>query len=269
MAPIPLAAARHPVRSLVLGYLLAFAVPWTVWGTLIAEQRGVLTWHVPQSLAFWIGLPLAFLVGAAAGGGRAGLADLVGRILRWRVGWRWYGFAVLLAAGIPALIALVARAAAVATPSDVLPLGQVPLSLLVEIGLFWLTEEAMWRGFALPRIQLWLDPAPASLVVGVLWALWHLPLFAIAGSFQAGLPFVGFFVLTVATAVVLGWLNDRTGGSVLVCAIYHGVIDVTFAATGVLTAAPAVFWTVVAAQVAVAGVLWWRLAPRRAVPAAG
>lgn len=238
MARIPLAAAQHPVRSLVLGYLLAFTVPWAVWGTLIAEQHGVLTWHVPQALAFWIGLPLACIVGALAGGGRAGLADLLGRVLAWRVGWRWYASALLLAAGIPGLLALGARAAAIATPAGVLPLGQVPMSLLVEVGLFWLTEEAMWRGFALPRIQLWLAPGPASLVVGVLWALWHLPLFAIAGSFQAGLPFAGFFVLTVATAVVLGWLYERTGGSVPVCALYHGAIDVTFAATGVLTAAP-------------------------------
>lgn len=269
MARIPLAAARRPVRSLVLGYLLAFAVPWTVWGTLIAEQRGLLTWHVPQALAFWIGLPLAYIVGAAAGGGRAALKDLLVRVLAWRVGWRWFGVAVLLAAGIPALVALGSRAAGIPTPPDVLPLGQVPVSLLVEILLFWLTEEAMWRGFALPRIQLWLSPGPASLVVGVLWALWHLPLFAIAGSFQAGLPLAGFLVLTVATAVILGWLYERTGGSVPVCAAYHGIVDVTFATTGVLTASPTTFWTVVAMQVGVAGLLWWRVSSRRAVTAVG
>jgi membrane protease YdiL (CAAX protease family) len=269
MVRIPLAAARHPVRALVLGYLLAFAVPWTVWGTLIAEQRGLLTWHVPQAMAFWIGLPLACIVGAVAGGGKAGLADLLGRVLAWRVGWRWFGVAVLLAAGIPALVALGARAATIPIPSDVLPLGQVPVSLLIEILLFWLTEEAMWRGFALPRIQSWLAPGPASLVVGVLWALWHLPLFAIAGSFQAGLPLAGFFVLTVATAIILGWLYERTGGSVPVCAVYHGIVDVTFASTGVLTAAPATFWTVVALQVAVAGLLWWRVASRSAVATVG
>lgn len=269
MARIPLAAARHPVRSLVLGYLLAFAVPWTVWGTLIAEQRGMLGWHVPQALAFWVGLPPACIVGALAGGGKAGLADLVRRILAWRVGWRWFGVAVLLAAGVPALVALGAKAAAIPTPAGVLPVGQVPVSLLVEILLFWLTEEAMWRGFALPRIQLWLAAGPASLVVGVLWALWHLPLFAIAGSFQSGLPMAGFFVLTVATAVVLGWLSERTRGSVPVCAVYHGVIDLTFATTGVLSAAPATFWTVVAIQVGVAGLLWWRVTSRKAVPAVG
>lgn len=100
MARIPLAAARHPVRSLVLGHLLAFAVPWTVWGTLIAEQRGMLTWHIPQALAFWIGLPLACIVGAVAGGGRD---RCPGRPRR--AGGRH------------------------PTPADVLPLGQVPVSL--------------------------------------------------------------------------------------------------------------------------------------------
>ena len=65
-------------------------------------------------------------------------------------------------------------------------------------------------------------------------------------------------MLTCATSVVLGWLYHRGRASVPLCAVYHGAVDVTFAATGVLTASAASFWSVVALHVALAAVLWWR-----------
>lgn len=252
----------HPVRALLVGYAIAFVVPWSVWGTLIAEQHGLIGWHLPQSLAFWVGLPLAVIAATLAGGGWPGLSEVVARLLRWRANWRWYTAAVALAAGLPLLVLFFARTAEIAQPSDVLPLGSVPISLLIETLMFWLTEEAIWRGFAQPTFQRWLNPAAASLVVGVLWALWHLPLFAIRGSFQAGLPYLGFFILTVATAIVLGWLFTMSGGSVIVCAIYHGIVDVAFAASGVLSASPLTFWAVVGFQCLIAVLLWRQLAGR-------
>lgn len=257
------AALAHPVRALVVAYTLAFALPWTAWGTLIAEQRGVIGWHLPQGLAFWFGLPVAVIAASLAGGGWSGLLGVVRRLLHWRTGWLWYLGAVGLAAGIPLLVLLFARLANIASPSDVLPLSQMPISLLIETLMFWLTEEAIWRGLAQPTFELWLNPALASVVVGVLWALWHLPLFAIRGSFQAALPYLGFFVLTVATAIVLGWLFNGTGGSVLICALYHGVIDVVFAATGVLSASALTFWAVVGFQCLLALLVWRQLGRRR------
>lgn len=256
----------HPVRGLVVGSVLAVALPWAVWSTTIAEQRGLLSWHVPQSLAFWIGLPAAFLVAAAVSGGRDALLDLMSRLLRWRVGWRPYAAAVALGVGLPLLAWLGVLVAGGRTATA--PWGGLATALLVETVLFWLTEEALWRGFLLPRVELFLSPGSAGLAVGVLWGLWHLPLFAIAGSFQSGLPFAGFFVLTVATSVILSWLYRLGRGSVLVCALLHGVIDVMFVATGVLSASPSAFWAVVVLHVAVAAALWWRGALRPATAAA-
>lgn len=265
MNPSPHVHTRHPVLALTTLYVLAFVLSWSVWGTTIAEQRSLLSWHIPQSLAFWVALPVAYLLGAAVSGGRLALGEQVRALLRWRAGWRWYAVAILIALALP-LTGLVARqlsGAGPADPTDILTLRQVPQALLVETALFWLTEEAAWRGFALPRFEQWLSPAWSGLVVGVAWALWHLPLFAIAGSFQSNLPFEGFFVLTVATSLILTWLYHVSGGSVVLCAVYHGVVDVTFASTGVLSASPASFWTVVGAHVVVAGLLWARSAALR------
>lgn len=247
----------HPVRGLTVGLVLAFVLPWFVWSTAIAEQRGLIGWHVPQSLAFWVGLPVAYLAGTAVSAGRAGLADLLSRVLRWRAGWRAWLAAVGLGVGLP-LVAWLGLLATGAISASSLAWQGVPVALLVETVLFWLTEEALWRGFVLPRLEVRLGPGLAGLVLGVVWALWHLPLFAIAGSFQAGLPYAGFFVLTVATSVILSRLYHAGRGSVPVCALFHGVIDVMFVVTGVLSVSPAAFWTVVAMHVAVAAVLWWR-----------
>ena len=253
-------ALAHPVRALIVGYAVAFALPWSVWGTLIAEQHGLLSWHLPQALAFWAGLPVAVIAAALAGGGWGGLTQIALRLVHWRVGVRWYVAAIGAAAAIPLLVLFFAQLAVIHSPTGLLPVSQIPLSLLLETLMFWLTEEAMWRGVAQPSFQLWLNPAVASVAVGVLWALWHLPLFAIRGSFQSDLPYFGFFVLTVATAIVLGWLFVRSGGSVLICALYHGVVDVTFAASGVLSASPWTFWAVVGFQSLLALLLWRPLA---------
>ncbi len=249
-------AFTHARRGLIVASLLAFVLPWLVWSTTIAEQHGLLGWHLPPSLAFWIGLPVAYLAGAAAGGGRAALTDLLGRLLRWRVGWVPYLAAAGLAVGLPVVVWLGVLLSGDAGPTT--SPGQLPLALLIEVALFWLTEEALWRGFLLPRVELWLPRGAAGAAVGVLWAVWHLPLFAIDGSFQSSLPYAGFAVLTVATSVILSWLYHLGSGAVLVCALYHGLVDVTFAFTGVLGASSAAFWVVVGVHVAAAGLLWWR-----------
>lgn len=254
-------AARRPICALMTCYAIAFLLPWTVWGTLIAQQRGLLSWHIPQALAFWVGLPVAYIVAAATSGGPDALLAQARSMLRWRIDWRLYVVAILIAVTLP-LTGLIMHFPRGATDiTDPPPLAQLPqlaLLALTEIALFWLTEEATWRGFAQPRFETFLSPRTAALAVGAAWALWHLPLFAISGSFQANLPVTGFFALTVATAIILAWLFKLSGGSVLLCALYHGAADVTFAATGVLSASPASFWTVVAAHLAVAGVIWRR-----------
>ena len=255
-------ALARPSRALLVGYLLAFALPWLVWSTTIAQQYGLIGWHLPQSLAFWVGLPVAYLVAAASSGGRASLADLARRLLRWRVGWRPYVAALALALGLPGVVWLAVLLGGGPGP-EAIPLPSLILSLVIEFALFWLTEEAMWRGFVLPRVELWLSPGAAGVIVGFAWALWHLPLFAITGSFQSSIPFAGFVVLTVATSVVLSWLYHLGAGAVVVCALYHAVVDVVFATTGVLGASAPAFWAVVALHVAAACLLWWRGALRR------
>jgi membrane protease YdiL (CAAX protease family) len=244
---------HRPVDRVLLGFFVAaFLLPWAVWGSRIAQDHGLLGWRLPGGIALWTLLPVTAAV-VAVTGGRAGFGDLGRRLVRWRVPGRWY----LAAVGIPLGLA-VAAAAGGAALSGSAQLGQtlaLPAAaayLIYGTGLFLLTEEAAWRGFALPRLMTRFSPPVASLVLGVVWAAWHAPLFLIADESDSALPYAGFAVLTVATSVIVAWLYVRTGGSVLLCALFHAVTDAAYSYAGVVGRQHAAFWTAVVLEVAVA-----------------
>jgi membrane protease YdiL (CAAX protease family) len=254
---------RHP---LIIFFLVAFALPWFVWGTTIAENAGLIGWHIPESLAFWIGLPVATFGTAALTGGWTAVKDLLLRLIRVKVNWLWYVLAIALPVLLGAVVAgLGILIGAPAQVGVLLPAGSLLFALLLNTWEWLITEETAWRGYALPRLQRRFNPLAASLVLGLLWGIWHLPLFFIAGSFQSSIPFVGFLISTVATSVVIGWLFNRARGSVVIAALFHGFTDVTIAFTGVMSSGQLLFWIMVVVQVIIAVVVAFDL--RRRDPA--
>jgi membrane protease YdiL (CAAX protease family) len=254
---------RHP---LALFFTLAFALPWFVWGTALAEQAGWIGWHIPGALAFWIGLPVASFGTAAITGGKRAVADLLLRMVRVRVGVRWYLAALLTTPVLAGVTALTAFATG-------LPLDPEAASWLGVLGAFafnawmWLlTEETAWRGFALPRMLPRFGEIGANLLLGAIWAVWHLPLFWVDGSFQSRLPFVAFAVSTIATSMLIGSVFRGARGSVLLAALFHASADVTIGFSGVMSSHPVLLWVFVALQtlaaVAVAVIVSRRSSPK-------
>lgn len=241
-------------RPLILFFLLAFVLPWFAWGTAIAQDRGLLGWHLPGSLAFWLGLPIATFAAAALTGGRPAVRDLLLRLVRVRVRWHWYAVAALLTPAL-AVVAVLAGSALgwpAAVGALVPPSGLFALVLL-DVWLFLVTEEMAWRGFALPRLQARMSALPAALLLGLIWGLWHIPLFLTAGSFQSGLPFAGFLVSIVATSVLTSWIFNHTRGGVLPAAVFHATTDTAIAFWGVMGSGSALFWLFVVLQCGAAG----------------
>ncbi|MET0992990.1 MAG: CPBP family intramembrane glutamic endopeptidase, partial [Mycobacterium sp.] len=104
--------------------------------------------------------------------------------------------------------------------TDVGAIGYTFLSTLIIVGLF---EEVGWRGFALPRLQRRLDAIWAALVLGVLWALWHLPELISDPTRQR--PPLQFVVWALALSVIFTWLYNSTNGSLPIVIICHAAID--------------------------------------------
>ena len=234
--------ARHPATAFLM---MAFGFGWaSLIPILLAENGlGVLPIELPltlvQTLATVLGLALpAFLVTAATGG-KEGVRDLLGRLLRWRVGIHWYLIALF---GLPAAVLLAA-----------IPfLGVAPLQALSQNwGLVFtvylpgvivpfvhtnLWEELGWTGYLQSTLQERRGPLLASIIVAPFFALFHLPAMFVSGwiadegyslsQFPAALVQVGVLaVFAVFFRVLIMWLYNVTGRSVLVVGLFHSAFN--------------------------------------------
>lgn len=207
---------RYPVATF---FALALGISWVIWIPALATLSGE-----AQFLAILPGGFGPLLAGAImvrAGGGS--LREWVRDMAVWRVPARWYAVAL----GFPIVVAAVVGAYAwtlgVEFDPMLLPrrlgfyLGVVAFTMIVGGG----QEEPGWRGYALPRLQARYGALVATLVVGVVWAGWHLPLFVFDSVLYADRPPAIYLAYVVALAVVFTWLYNSTRGSVLLAVVLH------------------------------------------------
>lgn len=230
MASVP----QTSLGSLLKFFSLTYAVTWTCFiaaaalsGSVaatvpvLAGLRGplfLLGTFAPAIVALWL---------AARVEGRAGAPALLRRILEWRVGVRWYVFAVGYMAAIKLAVALVHRVATGAWPrfggeAWYIMLAAIVISTPVQAG-----EEIGWRGYALPRLASRFGFARGSLLLGVIWACWHLPLFFIPGIDKSGQSFPLYLLQVTALSVALAWLYVHTNGSLLLVMLMHSAVNQT------------------------------------------
>ena len=222
---------QHP---LVFYFLLAYGLSWAyellVFGVL----------RVPFQLFTFLPVILlgptmvAFLMTAVTQG-RAGIVQLLRRYVLWRVGIRWYLFVLL---GVPALFLLPALIQPGAFSAFRLPglpsLLDYLIAYLATLVLAGpLMEEGGWRGFALPRMEQRSGPLVGTLLLGVLSALWYLPLMLLVPSYLgAGTGFVGILIFlggevigNTALSCVYTWVFNNTRGSILLAMLLHASWD--------------------------------------------
>ncbi|MBY8981221.1 MAG: CPBP family intramembrane metalloprotease, partial [Candidatus Lokiarchaeota archaeon] len=87
-------------------------------------------------------------------------------------------------------------------------------------------EEPGWRGFALPRLQSKFSPLIASIILGLIWGFWHTPIYL--PQYSSLIQYGIFLLNTIKIAIILTWLYNRTGGSVLAAALLHTIGNITF-----------------------------------------
>jgi membrane protease YdiL (CAAX protease family) len=234
------AAAARPDRIPSLGrgadfkYLLAFvvgayALAWLPFAMAILAARGAFVLPSPEavfvSLAT-VGIGLAGLGAAVLESGRPGLRDVCAQVLRWRAGPRWYVAALLLPALFPAGGLLLGTA--MGNPMPLVPSLSALLFVPLVIGALFLPalfEEIGWRAYALPRLERRMGLLVASLLLGVIWAAVHLPLWLLPdfGFAQQSVPL--YFVQVTAISVLLAWIYKGSGGSVLLTGLAHAAVN--------------------------------------------
>jgi membrane protease YdiL (CAAX protease family) len=222
-SPLP---ARWPLATFVL---LACAFTWALLPFARISIVFSLIALLGPAFAAWV---------VATRSGRKAVEDLRARILEWRVPRAWIATALLLPIPVTALRSAIEWVAGAEGPIRPLPWTPLGLAVFVLVA----GEEIGWRGFALPR---WLErtgPWRASLAVGLVWALWHLPLFAMPGMPQFGTPFVAYVPYLVALSAILTVLARETRGSVLVATLFHGAVN-TFGFTNLAASAELRGWT--------------------------
>ncbi len=179
-------------------------------------------WYASGSGFFVFGASIAGVITIALADGKEGLRDLTQRALRWRVGWLWW-LTALFFTGLLVLPAIAINAQLGGSwPSFAFfkqDWASIPVFFLITLIGGPLGEEFGWRGFALPHLQRKWGPLIASIVIGVVWALWHLPQFFRTDTFQAqmGLRLLPIYIVAeIALATVITWVYNKTGGSLLV-----------------------------------------------------
>jgi membrane protease YdiL (CAAX protease family) len=213
----------HPLLSY---FALTFAISWG--GMLLVIAVGG-SGGVPM-LAWVAGPPIAGILLTGLLDGRAGFRDLLTRMRRWRVGARWYAVALLTA---PLVFTAILLAFSLSSP-EFLPriLTTSDTASVLLFGLGWgligggFLEELGWTGFAVPTLlrRMRYGVLSTGLTVGLLWAVLHFLAFFYLGRSSGAIPLAIFVPLDVfitvmgmtAFRVLMVWVYDRSGGSLLV-----------------------------------------------------
>ena len=153
--------------------------------------------------------------------------NLLSRIGRWKLNIKWYLFAAGFMVIIKILVAISYKIITGIWPQ----FGQEAWYIMLVAILFstWVQagEEIGWRGFALPRMSEKLGLPISTLLLGVLWACWHLPLFFVQEADKFGQSFPLYLIQVTGFSVAIGWLYWRTQGSLLLTMLMHAAVNNT------------------------------------------
>lgn len=245
----PLTSISPKPRSLIVFFTLSCLISWAVWMPALLASHNLIAFKIDPTLSGSLGAigpSLAALITIAIYDGKPGFRDLLKRLLTWRVGLRWYLFVLLWASSLSlavtvSSILLGSPAPDFTQPPFVevfanLPPALANLSPFIFLPFFFfqqllfgssMGEEPGWRGYALPRMRFQHGSWRAGILLGLLWGLWHLPLWLTKGNAAQETFIVWHYLELVATSVLFEWVYKNTQGSLLLALLFHASIGVT------------------------------------------
>jgi len=220
-----------PTRIAGSFVFLALGFAGIYWQLISLSQKGSLPFSMENSVPGVIlkailrdfGPAIAAVVVAAFYQGRAGLKRLWLSVTRWRVSWQLYALAFLgpmIVAGLVVLMGVM---------TGTLKRNPVPISAIHFVLVFLamaildgpLGEEVGWRGLLLPQLLRKMGPIAASIAVGGIWWLWHVPLYLADGKMSTSGDWIDFLIDTLALSTIFTWFFLKSGGSTLLAIILH------------------------------------------------
>ncbi len=245
-SPLKRLIIRHPLLAF---FILAFAGTWIAFLPLVLAQNGlgILPYTIPEigpyppsywfaALGALLGPTLASFTVTAITTGKAGVQQLLRRYVIWRVGLRWY---LLVLVGVP-LFQLVCSSVFLGIAPLTALIQQWPLyfttflpNVLIIAVAVQIWEEGGWSGYAVPNLQKRFGAVRTALILGPLWALWHLPAFIVPGQIfdqkVDALTIVAYMVLLIIVAILtrisMTWVFNNTKGSILIAILLHAALD--------------------------------------------
>jgi hypothetical protein len=213
------------LKELGLYILLAFGISWLLWTPAILNALGIIDFPFRIGIIGTFGPMAAALLLTFSRQGKDGLSGLLRRSYSIRFSVIWWLVAILLWPALQGIALLMAVYLGGDTVPDILLFSE-PLSIIPPflLGFFLggpLGEEMGWRGYALDRLQNKYNALISSLILGVIWAFWHLPLYITPEASGRGMPFGLFFVITVSHSPIYTWLYNNTKRSLWPVMLFH------------------------------------------------
>ncbi len=202
--------------KLSLFFIITFVFSWLFWFSGAKDNSAFLVIGTFGPTVTALSLTVIFQ-------GLPGIRSIVSRLLRWKVKFYWY----LIIFGSTSIIPLLAiwifslQGGTIIQTNDPRQWYLIIPAFFQILFLSVLGEEIGWRGYALPLMQKNLTPFLSSIILGIIWGIWHLPLFWMAGNFHSQIPFSLFILQSVALTIVMTWLYNRTSNSLFTVHIFH------------------------------------------------
>jgi membrane protease YdiL (CAAX protease family) len=228
------AVDRSKRLGLPLFFILSLVIAWAIWIPQAAARLGMIDSAVPFNSPLMIisrwapGLAAILVVWWREG--RAGPGKLFHPLGIWRVGIQWYILAFLyrpsiwaLSRGIEAILGLSYEWESPVAEAGLDPAAMLPL-LIVSAFPTALGEEIGWWGYAFPTLWGRRGALVSSVIIGLIWGMWHVPLWVAYG--ETGLPLAVMALSTVPTAILFAWVFISTRGSLLLVWLLHGAITI-------------------------------------------
>jgi uncharacterized protein len=245
-----------PVVRPLTFFVVTFLVSWLIWIPLVFSHFGVGPFHISEDLSALVRLLgvlipsiTAILLTLISGKPKA-VRDLLKPIRKWRVGWRWWVAAVLVQPALLVISALIYNMIQKDTPVTAVSIDSASGLIISVLFLLLATlgEEIGWRGLALPALEQHHSAFKASIILGLLWASWHVPFWLLLDTFdQYGFAYLALnYIFILLGTFYITWFYNHGRFSLLLPVMFHITFNIVNVALLPVTSSIGAFGIVIA-----------------------